>query len=371
MASYDEVVADSAEVSDYADFDFSIFLLEQIELADTLANIHAMQLLEDLAATSTHATRITANNTVSEALGVNELMRVAYEVLAADDTSFSDTSFAYARRLSIVADILTLSGLVDNRINAAGVVADTAVFQAVLERYFEAVVAEGVEMSGAIAALHRAVSEIIDQTSFDDLPAQAMRVTALISEDLAALDAYEITQQLNALITENLAFSAVLKIGGEEYYAWALNTQNLAPSQYTNYSFNSMAKFGTTYLGAKDDGIYELVGADDAGSDIDAVIKTGLLDFGSAKLKTVPECYLGYTATGRLVVKTITTTGGQKQQNWYELAATTADAAREGRIKIGRGLRARYWQFELVNMDGADFELDQLQMRPMILTRRV
>jgi hypothetical protein len=40
-------------------------------------------------------------------------------------------------------------------------------------------------------------------------------------------------------------------------------------------------------------------------------------------------------------------------------------------VKIGKGLRSRYWQFELVNIDGADFDLDTIEFHPVLLTRRV
>jgi hypothetical protein len=39
-------------------------------------------------------------------------------------------------------------------------------------------------------------------------------------------------------------------------------------------------------------------------------------------------------------------------------------------VKMGRGVKSRYWQFTISNVDGADFEIDELVLLPIILKRR-
>jgi hypothetical protein len=72
-----------------------------------------------------------------------------------------------------------------------------------------------------------------------------------------------------------------------------------------------------------------------------------------------------------LALKTIATDGGAKVERWYELREKPADEVRESRIKLGKGVKSRYWQFELVNVDGGEFEVDQLHLMPVMLSRRV
>jgi len=81
--------------------------------------------------------------------------------------------------------------------------------------------------------------------------------------------------------------------------------------------------------------------------------------------------YIGYTSTGRLMLKVRTVSGGELKEQWYEAQELQAQAPREQMLRIGRGLRSRYWQFELVNVDGADFEIDNLELHPVYLNRRV
>jgi hypothetical protein len=43
----------------------------------------------------------------------------------------------------------------------------------------------------------------------------------------------------------------------------------------------------------------------------------------------------------------------------------------EQRVDIGRGLRSNYWNFELMNREGADFEIDTIKFMPIVLERRI
>jgi hypothetical protein len=168
-----------------------------------------------------------------------------------------------------------------------------------------------------------------------------------------------------------VAFAGLLTTpDGTEYQAWVLNLNTKAPFEFTNYPFNSFALCGQRALGLKDDGLYELVGDDDAGERIEAHIKTGLVDFGTQHLKNVVRAYLGYQADGGLFLHVTDTDGGEKREVIYELDQTHG-AMKEARIKLGKGVRARYWQFELRNVDGSDFTLDALDVLPVVLKRRV
>ena len=43
----------------------------------------------------------------------------------------------------------------------------------------------------------------------------------------------------------------------------------------------------------------------------------------------------------------------------------------ESRVKPGKGYKSVYWQFELVNRNGADFEEKDMTVFPIILQRRI
>ena len=153
--------------------------------------------------------------------------------------------------------------------------------------------------------------------------------------------------------------------GAHEAYVMHLEAQAL--TQYTNYAFNSMTQFNGVYLGASDDGIFALAGASDAGVAIDAVARVGVSDFGTSLLKRVLKAYVGYRADGDLELR-ITT--DELTTRSYRLHPTSA-GMHGGAVKIGKGVHARYWQFEVANIDGADFTLNCVEITPNRLGRRV
>lgn len=162
-----------------------------------------------------------------------------------------------------------------------------------------------------------------------------------------------------------------IQIGDDTIEGWVMNMDTEGFSQYSNYPFNSLAEMHGKYYGLTESGLYLLEGDDDDGEPIDAVIRTGLLDFGSHYLKNATMAYVGRTSAGQLILKVIVTDLGQKKEWWYELRPTEADNFRDGRVEIGRGLRSRYWQFEIVNKDGGDFDIDDVTLLYQILNRRV
>lgn len=163
------------------------------------------------------------------------------------------------------------------------------------------------------------------------------------------------------------------KVAGELVQGWVMNLEGGKPfSEYSEYAFNSFASLDNAYYAAADDGIYMVnVGDTDDGEPIDASIQTMMLDFDTAAQKRVLSAYLGYRSTGELLLKIKSVDDGMLVEQWYEAVATEAPAPQESYRQLGRGMKSRYWQFELVNVDGSDFELDRLEVHPIRLSRRV
>lgn len=148
--------------------------------------------------------------------------------------------------------------------------------------------------------------------------------------------------------------------------AYSLNLTGRQLTQFTNYTFNSFTVFNGVYLAANASGIFELAGDNDDGSAIDALLRTGVTDFGASRAKRVSHVWLGCRADGALSLRVIT---GEGDDYSYEVDAHH-DGIRNVRVDPGRGLRARYWQFEVSNLDGCDFELDTMEVRPVMALGR-
>jgi hypothetical protein len=218
-----------------------------------------------------------------------------------------------------------------------------------------------------------ALAAVTDSIDVADSTQIVLTIAVIVQEDATVADTLELDATLFQNLLENVEVLALLKTPAELAQGWVMNTEGSMPiSEYSNYAFNSLAYSPDEMLGCTDDGLYILDGADDAGTVIDARITSLMLDFDTSKLKRMSAAYIGYTSDGQLLLKVRSEEQGTYAERWYEAREDTAQSApSQNRMKIGKGLRSRYWTFELVNVDGSDFELDKVELYPVVLERRV
>ena len=145
-----------------------------------------------------------------------------------------------------------------------------------------------------------------------------------------------------------------------------LSLSKLAPSQYVEYNFNSMCEFRGRYLGANESGVFVLGEVGKDGSDsIDAKLKTGLTDFGVSNRKRIRSLLVGYETDGRLKLSVSTDEGVVRT---VELTSKS-EASRQqgGKVSVGRDGIGKYWAFQVENIDGADFSIDEVSA--ILITR--
>lgn len=152
------------------------------------------------------------------------------------------------------------------------------------------------------------------------------------------------------------------------FAAWPLNLKNLGLTEYTNYSFNSLTRFNGEYLAAGPNGLTALGGDTDNGTAIDARIRFRLDDMNSDQLKRLEETFITYRSAGDLTLRVIIDHG---QTYEYTLTATGNTGMATNRAKIGKGIESNYYCLEIENVNGTDFDLQQLSTLPVILSRKI
>jgi hypothetical protein len=174
------------------------------------------------------------------------------------------------------------------------------------------------------------------------------------------------------LVTDSSAISTIIVTvsdqteSADSWASWVVNYETDAHWRYDNFEYNSFATFNGKTFGCKDDGVYELTGASDAGVAIDAKITTPVSDFDSSLKKRMLKAYLGVKSDGDMVLKVLAEGGNV----YYYGVDNTRSSVGGTRVNVGRGLTSRYWQFELMNSEGSDFELDAIEFFPVITSRR-
>ena len=342
---------------------------EQVYLADTTAGTLAVVINEILAIQADAATSLFGKIEITEQTVALALAAIPYnlgivEALILDD----DPETAV---LKLVQAVEALAAVDDS--NSQGILLlSTVLALAIGDKVKLAELLSFEELLQVVddnKANLVAAAQVVEELLCTPLAGDNGVFVVASAETLAALDTGGTAAQLRVAIEEGLAVYVRFKVGEDEFQGWVMNAKEAGFTQYDNFPFNSFAKLRGEVYAASDTGIYKLGGDTDAGEQIDARLKTGLLDLGSHKMKNVKAAYLGFTGDDRMILKVTVVDRGQKNEHWYEAIPSDAGAFRDGRVTIQQGLRSRYWQFELTNIDGADFDIDDIDFTYNVLSR--
>lgn len=190
----------------------------------------------------------------------------------------------------------------------------------------------------------------------------AMQAASVL--DMLGVYGYSFQSDMQGLSVQtlNIGTRPDLYAGG---VIWAINRETGASSQYEQYGFNSFFQRAGKYYGVADDGIYLLEGDTDAGSPIDALIELGRTNLGYTSEKRVRNVYLGVGSSNELYLKV-----DVDNQTYVYSMRTSGQAVKNRPVEVGWGVKGDYWDFTLVNPNGADFNLASISFMPIPLARR-
>jgi hypothetical protein len=128
-------------------------------------------------------------------------------------------------------------------------------------------------------------------------------------------------------------------------------------THYTNYPFDRIVRFGNTYYGVAATGLFALTGDTFDGTPIVSVVETAPTDFGARELKRPFSLYMGGRVGADFRATVVSAEIGRNSYNYRPMDKT---GARNYRVFLGKGIRARYLAYAFTNIDGGDFELDDI-----------
>ncbi len=329
-------------------------------------------LIERMNLADTGDSRGTLRSDLTGGINLRDSISLAFEALVAENVTLSTAFDIDVEKIVAIVDGLQLAGIVDSRLTASISVSSALMILDLLNADAGPNASSTFDITDP--AIQNRLAAIVSQVDSLLLAEEAnMQYTAVVvlTENFNLEGSGGAVGTLFESLTESINFDVVIYIGGVPYFGWSTETTNRASARYENFPFNSLARIGEHYLGASDDGLYLLGGADDAGSPIPAFILTGELDFDSPHLKRVTDAFIGCTSEGRLVLKVITTQDGVRKERWYKSTNAAIGNDRDARIELGVGVKSRYWQFQLCNEDGNDLELDRMDLEVIRLSRRV
>lgn len=225
---------------------------------------------------------------------------------------------------------------------------------------------ESLTIADTLANVFQIPLALSSTVNVTDVVSSALIIPVSLNSVLDVSDTLGPQLTLNISLPESLALADALRLSGFGLKGYVMNTATGAVSTYDGWNFNSMAKVGQSYYAAGQAGLVRIGADDDVGTGIDASVTTGITDFDSTRMKRIRKAYMGVSSSGQVLLKVITE---GDVENIYELEAETADYVKESPVVIGQGLRARYWQFQILNEGGSDMTLESVEFYPVILQR--
>lgn len=150
------------------------------------------------------------------------------------------------------------------------------------------------------------------------------------------------------------------------YEAYAINLKHAPGNQepvdevthYTNFPFNGIVRYQSSYYGWGADGLYLLEGTMDDANEIQYVVRTCIDDFKLTNEKNVVSAYFA----GRIGPDmTVTLYAGEDGQASYDYHTANGPQARTHREKFARGVTDRYFAIGVSGkgaLELADIELE-------------
>ena len=136
-----------------------------------------------------------------------------------------------------------------------------------------------------------------------------------------------------------------------------LNTENFAPSQYSNFNFNSMCVFNDKVICAGDSGIFEHSGTSDNTVAITSYFQLPSSSFDTSQQKKFRKLYMSGYFSGEMAVAVVT---DEDEITAISTGSVSADNATL-EVPLNFTDNGEFMGIEISNVGGADFSIDFIQ----------
>jgi len=236
-------------------------------------------------------------------------------------------------------------------------------------------VVENFALTDSISRQYQGVVNPADTLAITDAMVDWM-VYALSGTELAVMTDIITPQMIfkGEALVDNICLTATYVSPSGNITTWVVNTRTSAVTEYRNYNFNSFAKMGMRFLGANAQGLWVLDGELDDTLSIITKMKSGLMQLAGSRFTSFKGAYLGirvkdasgtrFHPKGDFILKLY---AGDGREYIYAFRPQNMQTTK---INMGKGLRARYFAWELI-APGENFDLESVEFVPITSIRRV
>jgi predicted acyltransferase (DUF342 family) len=327
-------LADAISISDTGALTPTIIAGDRLAIADTChVTMHSGVMRGDTLSITDHAV-LPYRVFCADVVTAREAVTIVRTLVATESLTIGDQASALFEHRIKVQEELTIS--------AGATVRPQMVF------------AEALHI-GDTGSIHGALN-CRDTAALSDRAA-VMATTSLLAQELAALSDGVTFRQQMSLLVEDQAYIWDEPLLPPSGVAWTANTDSWAASRYAGFTLNSLAVINGVLYGAGDAGLYRIDGSTDVGAAIAASFTTGQHTNRDDSMRRGGYVYTTMQTDGEMQVQVLDVQAGVPTENTYPFESRPAQAPTPTRAKLGKGLRSLLWQFQVSNVNGADFQI--------------
>lgn len=315
---------------------------------------------------------LSGTSAIADSALAREAADLVIWLIAEAEVVAEDSASAYLDMLLSAVDTALVTGAATSQFSAMLAVALLAEVHDAAVPLLDASVEETMAaLDEAAIARVALVLEAMSAALATDEATNAISMTALALSDAGASD--DVGSSLEALAAAFDAGSVlgIARFGADIFAMYAMTLDGALVSEY-DVQVNSQATIGGRVYAATPNGLFLMEGDDDAGAPIVARLRKGWTSLGTLFKKQVANAYLGYTSDGQIRLKVSTTdnTNAEAHSVVYAVNKVAKRTVAENRIDMAKGRHSVYWDFEIGNVLGSDFELDVIKVWRLALNRR-
>lgn len=335
VRAYYKLISENVDVTDAANMALRLMLVDIFACIDTPGSTWTgIKGIESTVGTTDTLLAIKHfNNLIADGMSIEDAIKISLRLLVADKLSATDSALSIGKFQHLADDSMTIEDIVS--------------------RAFPRTISDSMDFTDVGLIDFLALLQISDSFTIAETNHPGLTIKQIVSDAFESLDAAEAKILLQELIQDGMALEVSVVLDGELWECWVLNTSAFHVSVYSGYNYNSYAVFNDTAYGCKSDGIYELSGDDDDGTEFHSGIILPQTKFGADNKKRFRRAWMGVSGND-LTLKVETESGSRT----YSMVDTE--------IGITRDLKGRSWTFSLEDFDS----LDSISLVPVILSKR-
>jgi len=337
-----------------------------IEYTTDLTYTQTFTISEVVSLVLTELQTINSSLTITEIITIIDDILVSYNSTISESIVYTSTLTGLIYQLELLIESVSLSDSVSDKVIFINTISNILSIIDSIDYGTQETIVDLLVLDATLVDLYKSYATLIESVINTDTLSPSHISIISLSDEWSLLGTSTSKSQIYNVIIDDFILSVPTTSGQNAYLGYALSPETNSITTYTNYNFDGSCEYEGNYYFYNSTGLYKYGGTTDNNVAIRSIIETAGMSFGTTNKKSIPSIYLGATNSGGLILKVRVDGIGEI---FYKLNKYTNHLQTQ-KIDVGKGLLARYFQFELI-VDATSFDMESIDFMPMEVKRKL